>query len=258
MSSLILPSFSQDTPNKIGEGIRVSGKNTLVRTGNGWRAAIADEPIDAKVNGKKMFCVRVDNAGAMPHIMIGFTPLKTFDSQSQAAFGHWGFTGCGLFSFDGSLCYPVEKCHNIINEEISNTAREIIVILTISNNGKKKEIRFLCDGTETKSTDVSETLNEDFSFPAIVLWKKAQQVTAIPIDEIKTRTPEIKNLIKEYQQQQQKGCPLLQFVSVSDFFLQKYPLLQQHEDLGRILLQQREILFRGLMARMNLEMDTKK
>ena len=56
--------FSQHSPNKIGEGIDVSGKNTLIKTNIGWEVAVANEPIDAKVNGKKMFCVRVDNEGA--------------------------------------------------------------------------------------------------------------------------------------------------------------------------------------------------
>jgi hypothetical protein len=57
MSYFILPSFSKDTPNKIGIGIDVSGKNTLIfkTSHNGFRVAIADEPIDAKVDGKKMF-----------------------------------------------------------------------------------------------------------------------------------------------------------------------------------------------------------
>ncbi len=120
-------------------------------------------------------------------------------------------------------------------------AKEIIVILEISNNGKKKEIRFLVDGNESKSTDVSEHLNGDRLFPALCLGIKDQQITTIPIDQIKTRNPEIENLIKEYQEQKQ----------TSNSFL------QQHEHLGKKFLQQREIIFRGLMARMKLEIDTK-
>jgi hypothetical protein len=90
-------SFSKDTPNKIGAGLEVSGKNTLTKTeDNGWRPAIADEPIDAKVDGKKMFCVRVDNAGDHSAIVIGFTPMETIDSTEEALFGRNGFTGCGI------------------------------------------------------------------------------------------------------------------------------------------------------------------
>ncbi len=250
--------FSKDTPDKIVNGIDVSGKNTLISTTAAYNIAIADEPIDAKVDGKKMFCVRVDeNAGSHAIMMIGFTPRETFHSTKEAFFGYHGFTGCGIFLFTGDLRYPVDKHHNIINNEISDKAKEVIVILTISNNGKKKEIRFLCDGHESKSKDVSKHLEGDFLFPAIVLGSRGQQVTTIPLDQLKTRTPEIEELIKEYQQQQQRGCPLLQFVSISDFFLQKYPLLQQHEELGIAFLQQREVLFRGLMARMKLEIEAK-
>ena len=95
----------------------------------------------------------------------------------------------------------IDKFHNVINKEISKKAKEIIVILTTSNNGKKKEIRFLCDGEETKSSDVSEHLKGDRLFPAICLYWKDQQVTTITIDQIKIRTPEIEELIKESQEQ---------------------------------------------------------
>jgi hypothetical protein len=75
-------------------------------------------------------------------MMIGFTPLETFDSDKDAHFGWNGFTGTGLYSFSGDLCYPVDKDHNIIDKEISQNAEEIISILTISDNGAKKEIRW--------------------------------------------------------------------------------------------------------------------
>ncbi len=144
--------------------------------------------------------------------MIGFTPMETFDPSKTACFGYYGFDGCGcgINLFDGYLYYPLDKYHNIIDKEISRDAKEIIVTLTISNNGRKKEIRFLCDGKESKSSDVSEHLKGDLLFSAIALSWKNQQVTTIPIDQIKTRTPEIENLIKEYQQQQNKNqIPLL-------------------------------------------------
>jgi hypothetical protein len=245
-------SFSKNTPNKVGHSINVSGRNTLIINNDGWRAAIADEPIDAKIDGKKMFSVRVDNARPDSGVMIGFTPMETFDSTEEGYLGWKGFTGAGMNLAGGDLWYPIDKYHNIIDKEISKKAREIIVILTISNNGKKKEIRFLCDGKESQSSDVSKHLEGDRLFGTICLFNKHDQVTTISIDQIKTRTPEIDKLVNE-----QKGFPFLRFVSVSDFFLQKCPLLQQHEEFGRKFLQQREILFRGLMARMKLEIEAK-
>jgi hypothetical protein len=59
-----------------------------------WNVAIADEPIDAKVNGKKMFCVRVDDAGSDSSMMMGLTPMETFDSGKEAWFGGNGFDAC--------------------------------------------------------------------------------------------------------------------------------------------------------------------
>jgi hypothetical protein len=243
------PPFFIDTPNKIGKGIKVSGKNTLIKTdgGNTYRGAITDKRIDAKVDGTIFFCIRIDNAGSDSAMMFGFTPMESFDSKKEARFGTNGFTGCGIDLYSGNLYYPCTG-HNIIDKEICKKSTEIIVILTISDNGTKKEIRFLVDGKKSKSTDVSEHLNGDRLFPAICLASENQQVTTIPIEQMKTRTPEIDKLVNE-----QKGFPFLRFVSVSDFFLQKCPLLQQHEELGRKFLQQREILFRGLTARMKLE-----
>jgi hypothetical protein len=128
--------------------------------------------------------------------------MATFDSTKYAYFGWNGFTGAGILLSNGNLFYPVNKYHDIIDREISEKAKEIIVILTISNNGKKKEIRFIVDGKESKSSDVSKKLKGDRLFPAISLSWKNQQITTIRIDEIKTRTPEIENLIKEFQEQQ--------------------------------------------------------
>jgi hypothetical protein len=95
-------------------------------------------------------------------------------------------------------------------------ANEIIVILTISNNGKKKEIRLLCDGKESESSDVSEILKGDVLFPAIALWTENQQVTTIPIDQIKTRTPEIENLSKEYQEQQKEREAVANHINIEE------------------------------------------
>jgi hypothetical protein len=200
----IVPTFNKNTLNKIGNSINVSGKNTLVSTEEVFRVAIAEESIDANVDGKHLFCALFDNVGTDLVMMFGFTLMETFDSTNSAHFGSKGLTGAGMDSLSGNLCYPVHKNHNIIHDKISQNAKEIISILTISNNGKKKEIRFLVDGKESKSSDVSEYLNGDLLFPAICPYDANQQVTTIPIDQIKKRTPEIENLIKEYQEQQKE------------------------------------------------------
>jgi hypothetical protein len=173
------PSFSKKTPNKISKFISVSGKNILIKTDDDChRVAIADEPIDAKIDGKKFFCVRIENEDES-RIMLGFTPKETFDSKKVAHFGWNGFTGCGISLYSGNLSYPGSDWHNIIDRTISRNAKEIIVILTISNNGTKKEIQVLCDGIKTESTDVSRILKGDFLFPAISLFWKGQSLRCI-------------------------------------------------------------------------------
>ena len=253
------PSFSKKIRNKISIDINVSGKNTLIKAGLVFGVAIADKPIDATVDGKKMFCVCIDNAGESSQLMIGFTPMEAFDSHKTAYFGDNGFTGAAIGLYTGSLCYPVNNWHNIIDDKISSQAKAIIVILTISDNGAKKEIRFLCDGNETKSTDVSEHLQGDRLFPAIVLGATNQQITTIPIEQIKTRTPEIENLIKEYQEQQNKNqIPLLPSVSneINNQVISQ--LRQQINADQRILIQEKDKQIRNYeeqLKQARLQMD---
>ena len=125
------PSFSKTNPNKVADGIRFSGKNTLIKSEDGstWRAAIADEPIDAKTDGKKMFCLRVDKSGSYFFVMIGFTAFEKFDLSKQVYFGYNDFSGCGLQLYNGQLYLPNDKQRKIIDEKKSIKAKEIIVIL---------------------------------------------------------------------------------------------------------------------------------
>jgi hypothetical protein len=231
------PSFSENIPNKIGHSIKVSGKRTLIPSEYRQRVAIADEPFDTKVDGKKMFCVRVDNTESSTYIMMGFTPMETFDSNSSAYFGFSLFLGVGINSNSGHLQYPVSNDHSIIDTEISQKAKEIVAILTVSENRRRKDLRFLCDGKESKSTDVSEYLKGDRCFAAICVSSPTRYVTAISIDQIQTRTTEIENLILEHQ-------------------LQELSLIapQQAFDYHRVLLQQHAIQIRTMIARMKFEM----
>ncbi len=228
----IVPTFNKKIPNKIGNGIDVFGKNTLKRTDNGWRAAIADKSIESKVDGKHIFCVRIDNPGKSSHIKIGFTPLETFDSTKEALFGWDGFGGISIFLHNGDFCSSA-NFDKIIDAEISRKAKEIISILTI--NGTKKEIRFLCDGNESKTTDVSQHVNKNKLFPAICLRDRNQQVTTIPIDEIKTRTPEIENLIKEYRKQQNNNKNNSQSVGVVASSPSPSSMIQLQKELAELL-----------------------
>jgi hypothetical protein len=220
------PSFCENTLNK-RSGIEVLNGNTLfsrsVATfapGNIVRGAIADDPIDAKADGKKIFCARVDmleksiaakmacraNEHRNSELIIGLTPLEVFDASNENC-----FAVCGLNKNSGFFHLPRERYHKIIDMETVQAAQEIVVILNISNNGEKKEIRFLCDGSESKTEDVSEYLKGDLLFPAFILAARNQQITTISIDQIQKRTPEIDELINELEHQRFRS---------TDFFVQ--------------------------------------
>jgi hypothetical protein len=78
-------------------------------------------------------------------------------------------------------------------------------------------------------------------FPAICLCDITQQVTTIPIDQIKTRTPEIESLIKEYQQQANPSqIPLIPSVSSEINNQVISQLRQQINDDQRILIQEKD------------------
>ena len=147
------------------------------------------------------------------------------------------FGGCGILLFNGNLCYENDRHHNIIDKEISNKTKEVVVILEISNNGAKKEIRFLCDGKESKTENVTQYLKGDRLFAAISLVGKDQRIVTIPIDQLKTRTPEINDLVKEYQQQR----------FISNFVPQVF-------EYQRVLLQQHEVQIRAMMTKMKFDM----
>jgi hypothetical protein len=177
------PKFSKNTPNKISTRINTLGENTLKTTedATGYCVAIADEPIDAKVDGKTFFCVRVENL--IFDLMCGFTPMEKFDSDTYTFFAPNTLSGCGLAIHDGLFYNGIYQPSSInMDPSACSRATEIIVILTISDKGKQKEIRFLCDGKESDSADGSEHLNGDFLFPVVILSCGNAQIKTITVD----------------------------------------------------------------------------
>jgi hypothetical protein len=97
LSKFIVPSFSYDVPSKIGEGIEVSGQNTVIKTEYHGHApgAIADESIDATVDGTTIFCVRAECPGVQ--MMVGYTTMASFDLMNS------GVGLLGLLPHNGNL-----------------------------------------------------------------------------------------------------------------------------------------------------------
>jgi hypothetical protein len=89
---------------------------------------------------------------------------------------------------------------SVIDENISNHAEEIIVILTISNNGARREIQFIVDGTSSQSLDVTQHLVGAFVYPATCLCYVTDQVTVTPLDQLRNRTGDAAALIDECEE----------------------------------------------------------
>ncbi len=141
-------------------------------------------------------------------------------------------SGCGLAIHDGLFYNGIYQASSInMDPSACSRATEIIVILTISNNGNKKEIRFLCDGKESDSADGSEHLSGDFLFPVVILSCGNAQITTITVHQIQIRTPEIEQLTKDFR--------LHQFV---------FDSVSQLVELQRVFLQQQEVHIRALIA----------
>ena len=169
------------------------GENILIKKDDVWRAAIADNPVETMTDGKQVFCVRVDTS-INAEIMIGFTPIESFESNKATWFGHNGFVGAGICLNTGNVHYPLNKNHNIVDENISSKAKEAIAILWITDSGKTKKIQFIFDGHPSAIADVSDALKGDRLYPAICSVGVCH-LTLLPIEQVKTRTEVINSLM---------------------------------------------------------------
>jgi hypothetical protein len=202
---------------KLGIGIDLWSPHNLEKMNSGWRPAIADDPIDAGVDGKKIFCVQIQKM-VEAEMMFGFTPTHRIDEWATLCLGTAGLPGVGLFLYNGTLCYPFDQQKVIIDRNVSQKAKEVITILTVSNNGKKKEIQFIVNGVESKSTDVSQYLKENRLFPTLCLSFRPDRVLTIPIDQVKIRTPAVEKLIaecEEYKKNKNNGAGAVAATSTS-------------------------------------------
>jgi hypothetical protein len=203
-----VPTFNKNIKNKISDDIEVSGKNTLIKKRDellriSWSPAIAEVGFSSSVDGERVVCLRVQ--GFFPWIRIGFTSNETFDLKSCLA-------GFSLDLFYGRLQSTSEASPSILGVIApyeSYDSQEIILILKTSDNGRKKEIRFLYRrGTTVHTTgayNVSSCLPGDECFLAIWFSNYNVQITTITIEEIEIRNPEIELFIKDYQEQKQNN-----------------------------------------------------
>jgi len=84
---------------------------------------------------------------------------------------------------------------------ITLKAKEIISILTISNEGAKKEVQFIIDGHEGPVHECDKKHFENGGnqiFPVVTLFSKDQKLEFISLDQVKYRSPKIAELMNEF------------------------------------------------------------
>jgi hypothetical protein len=198
-SKFYFPSFNKNTPNKISTNVSVTGTSVLKSPSNVGSFAISDLEIPANDEGRHIFALEIENRSSWPCHTIGFTTMKTFDSNKSVQFGQDGFTGVGLYIFNGNVRSAAAGDVNVIHPSIAKTAEEVIVILTITESYDKKLLQFIVNGESSDPVDVSDDLVGEFVYPAISLHSAARKVTVIPIDQCQYRRGDAAALSKEYE-----------------------------------------------------------
>src|SRR3989338_2100903 len=207
-TTFLVSDFDDKMPNKINNNVSVESKNSLSVTSAPLPLpAIATNGFPLNKDGVYVYVTRIDNIGS-GHLFVGFTDKATYDSTKSGAPGdEWaghGFSGTSLFCFYGKR-YP-GRVH-YLDRNITADSKEIISILTISNNGTKKEVQWIVDGNEGPVQDCMNDKkgfgNGDEIFPCLSLRSDDQQVTTIPFDQVKSRSPKIEQLLKEYSSNHQ-------------------------------------------------------
>lgn len=205
-TTFLFPSFNKCEEGKVNNDIDVPSEHVLVKSANcNPVPAIASEGFPSNRNGTYVFVTRVEKAGKTD---IGFTSTKTLDSRVTCAAPSCGgmcgsclFTGGKLFGGAGDSSTEWSKVY--FPSSITLKAKEIIAILTISENGRTKEIQFICDGNDGAAVELANTDFENENggsqiFPTVSIYNKRQKLSMIPFNQVKFRSPRIDELMKEF------------------------------------------------------------
>src|SRR3989338_7313916 len=190
-TNFLIPDFDKNIPNKINENVEVKLKNTLtIESAPDWHSAIATNGFPSKKDGVYVYVARVDNIRE-GYKCVGFTDMVTYDSTKSGTPGG-DMSGTSLSCYLGNRFPGAVK---YLPYEITRKAKEIISILIISNNGTKKEVQWIVDGNEGPVQDCTKEQKgfgncNDF-FPCVSFGDGGMQVTMIPFDQVKSRSPKI-------------------------------------------------------------------
>ena len=200
-TTFLHPDFDKNIPNKVNHKIQVESKDTLTMSET-WlvASAISRNSFPSNVDGVYVFATKIDNIGKTENLFFGFSDVATFDSTKSSVPGS-GMSGTCFRACDGLRWPGLVSC---LSENVKN-AKEIISIFIISNNGKKKEVQWIVDGNESQVHNCTNDFkNRVEIFPCISFYEKDQQVQTISFDQVKSRSPIIDGLMKEFSKQQNK------------------------------------------------------
>jgi hypothetical protein len=184
--------FIHSSFTNLPPGVTASDKHTLTHNvASQPRKTTANESIPTNVDGVHVCAFQLTRASAAAsNEMFGITTAQSTSS--------WLVDGIALYVVNGSQ-YP--SGGNIIGANISTVAKEIVVVFTVSNNGAKKEIKFIVDGNSSTTQDVTANFNNAAQvFSAVVTYEINNKITSISFSQLVTRTGEIATLMKEYEE----------------------------------------------------------
>jgi hypothetical protein len=207
------PIFYMSDQTKRQEGIDVVSPNEIKNTSNLWAAIIASNGFPKKKDGTYVFAAKIENVQE-GHMYFGFTSISSVAAGEIQRPGDDGMNGvCLDFRFgrmhggDGSESGKWFK-ENYLSEKVTQNAKEVISILTISNSGQNHSFQFIVDGNEGKIIECSKQSFEgqsDEIFPVFNLGEENQNIRTIPFDQVQSTSPIIEELKKQFNAQ--KSAP---------------------------------------------------
>src|SRR3989338_1629715 len=149
-TTFLVPDFNKNIPNKINQNVEVKSKNILsIKEAPEYHSAIATNGFPPKKDGVFVYVTRINNIGN-GDVMVGFTDMATYDSTEEGFPGE-ELSGTSFYCWGGKR-YPGGADYLPRNIK----AEEIISVLTISNNGAKKEVQWIVDGNEGPVRDCTK------------------------------------------------------------------------------------------------------
>src|SRR3989338_5630569 len=204
----VVPSFYNHNPHTVNITIEAVSAHALVHHGHvGIHPAISSVGFLANRDATYVVVADIEQiADADAAINLGLTSTARYNSGVAGRPGY-GPNGICLFLktgklFGGNGLDDINWSQNYLDANITNKAKEVITIFTISNNGAKKEIQFIVDGNEGPVHECDKKHFEnggDVIFPVATLEKVDQKLKFIPFDQVKSRSPKIDELMKEFK-----------------------------------------------------------